>query len=86
MVNTYSALNNTSSVMLLEAQQQSMMYAQQTALQPNAGIAAAVEEIQRQALQQAEAQAQQQVSNQIQPIGRINELGQVTGALVNESV
>jgi len=72
--------------MLLEAQQQSMMYAQQTALQPNASIAAAVDEIQRQALQQAEAQAQQQVSNQIQPIGRINELGQVTGALVNESV
>ena len=72
--------------MLLEAQQQSMLYAQQTALQPNPTIAAAVEEIQRQALQQAEAQAQQQVSNQIQPIGRINELGQVTGALVNESV
>jgi len=72
--------------MLLEAQQQSMLYAQQTALQPNPTIAAAVDEIQRQALQQAEAQAQQQVSNQIQPIGRINELGQVTGALVNESV
>jgi|GEM_PF-4173392 hypothetical protein len=86
MLNVYSALNNSSSVGLLEAQQQQLLSAQQTAVQPNSKTAASVETIQQQAIRQTQLQTEQQVNNQVTAIGSINEYGQVTGAFINESV
>jgi hypothetical protein len=86
MLNVYSALNNSASVGLLQAQQQQLLSAQQTAVQPNSKTAASVETIQQQAIRQTQLQTEQQVNNQVTSVGAINEYGQVTGAFINESV
>ena len=86
MFNVYSALNNSASVGLLQAQQQQLLSAQQTAVQPNSKTAASVETIQQQAIRQTQLQTEQQVNNQVTSVGAINEYGQVTGAFINESV
>ena len=86
MLNAYSASNNGTAIDMLQAQQQSLLTSQQTASQLNAKAIASVDQIQKNAIQQSIIETQIQFSNQQLPIGRVNELGQVTGSIVNESV
>jgi hypothetical protein len=86
MLNAYSASNNGTAIDMLQAQQQSLLTAQQTASQLNAKAIASVDQIQKNAIQQSITETQIQFTNQQLPMGRVNELGQVTGSIVNESV
>ena len=86
MLNAYSASNNGTAIDMLQAQQQSLLTSQQTASQLNAKAIASVDQIQKNAIQQSIIEMQIQFTNQQLPMGRVNELGQVTGSIVNESV
>jgi hypothetical protein len=86
MLNAYSASNNGTAIDMLQAQQQSLLTSQQTASQLNAKAIASVDQIQKNAIQQSIIETQIQFTNQQLPMGRVNELGQVTGSIVNESV
>jgi hypothetical protein len=86
MLNAYSVSNNGTAIDMLQAQQQSLLTSQQTASQLNAKAIASVDQIQKNAIQQSIIEMQIQFTNQQLPMGRVNELGQVTGSIVNESV
>jgi hypothetical protein len=86
MLNAYSVSNNGTAIDMLQAQQQSLLTSQQTASQLNAKAIASVDQIQKNAIQQSIIETQIQFTNQQLPMGRVNELGQVTGSIVNESV
>lgn len=86
MLNAYSASNNASSISVLQAQQQSLLASQQTATQPNIKAIASIEELQQQIVNQAQEEIQGQFLNMTSPVGRVNELGQVTGSFINVSV
>jgi hypothetical protein len=86
MLNAYSVSNNGTAIDMLQAQQQSLLTSQQTASQLNAKAIASVDQIQKNAIQQSIIETQIQFTNQQLPMGRVNELGQVTGSIVNQSV